>query len=97
MKREESITVRIEPELKEKIKMLEKAKIKTTSNIVREALLKYIQKETEIREIKKIVAEKFTSGKISFEEMVRILSYEEARKVAFFVEVAKKSFEEGLK
>lgn len=97
MKKEELLTVRIEPELKEKIETLEREKIETKSKIIREALIEYIQKETEMKEIKKIIAKKFTLNLISFDEVVRILGYEEARKVAFFVEISKKSFEEGLK
>jgi len=96
-KREELITVRIEPKWKERIKTLEKEKIETRSNIIREALIKYLQKESEIKEIKTVVAKKFASNLISFEELIRIVGYEEARKIAFFVETAKKSFEEGLK
>lgn len=96
-RREDLITVRIEPKWKEKIKTLEREKIETKSNIIREALIKYLQKETELREIKKVIAKKFASNLISFEELIRIIGYEEARKVAFFVETAKKSFEEGLK
>ncbi|MBD3155155.1 MAG: hypothetical protein GF368_00685 [Candidatus Aenigmarchaeota archaeon] len=97
MKRDELLTVRIDPELKDKIETLERTKLETKSNIIREALIRYIQHETEIKEIKESLSKKFASGKISFEQMVQILGYEEARKVAFFVEVAKKSFEEGLK
>ncbi len=97
MKRDELLTVRIDPELKGKIETLERIKLETKSNIVREALIRYIQHETEMKEVKENVSKKFASGKISFEQMVQILGYEEARKIAFFVEVAKKSFEEGLK
>ena len=96
-KREELLTVRIEPKWKARIKKLEKERIETRSNIVREALIKYLQKEAELKEIKKIVAEKFAENKISFDELVRIIGYEEAKKIAYFVDVAKKSFEEGLK
>lgn|SRR3989338_2213523 len=97
MKRDELLTVRVEPKIKEKLEALERSKIETRSNIIREALIKYIEKETEMEEIKRTIAEKFASGLISFEETVRILGYEEARKVAFFTEMAKRSFEEGLK
>ena len=97
MKREELLTVRIGPDLREKIRNLEREKLETTSSIVREALLEYVQKETGLEEIKKIIAEKFAAGKISFEETVRLLGYEEARKIAFFIEVAKKSLKEGLR
>ena len=97
MKRDELLTVRIDPELKGKIEILERVKLETKSNIVREALIRYIQHETEIKEVKENLSKKFASGKISFEQMVQILGYEEARKVAYLVEVAKESFEEGLK
>jgi predicted transcriptional regulator len=96
-KRDGLLTVRIEPKWKEKIKALEREKIETKSNIIREALIKYLQKEAELKEIKKVIAKKFASNLISFEELIRIVGYEEARKIAFFVEIAKKSFEEGLK
>ena len=97
MKREELLTVRIGPGLREKIRDLEREKLETTSSIVREALLEYVRKETGLEEIKKIIAEKFAAGRISFEETVRLLGYEEARKIAFFIEVAKKSLKEGLR
>jgi len=97
MKREELLTVRIGPELKERIELLERKKMETKSNIVREALIRYIQDETGMDDIRENISKKFASGSISFEQMVKILGYEEARKVAFFVEAAKKSFEEGLK
>ncbi|NCN39197.1 MAG: hypothetical protein COY38_05275 [Candidatus Aenigmarchaeota archaeon CG_4_10_14_0_8_um_filter_37_24] len=97
MKREELLTVRIDPELKERIELLERKKMETKSNIVREALIRYIQDETGMDDIRENISKKFASGSISFEQMVKILGYEEARKVAFFVEAAKKSFEEGLK
>jgi predicted transcriptional regulator len=51
-KREELITVRIEPKWKERIKALERERIETSSNIIREALIKYLQKEAELRKIK---------------------------------------------
>ncbi len=47
--------------------------------------------------IKKIAVRKFSQGLLSFDEIVKIVGYEEARKIAFFVKVAKKSFEEGLR
>lgn len=96
-KRDKLLTVRIEPEWEEKIKALEREKMETRSNIIREALIAYIQKETEMKEIKKVIAEKFAKDLLSFEEVVRVVGYGEARKIAFFVETAKKSFEEGLK
>ena len=45
----------------------------------------------------KISAKKFAENKLSFEEVVNLLGYGEAKKIAFYVEFAKKSIIEGLK
>lgn len=90
------VTVRLEDETKEKIAELSKKRGESKSDLIRKALLEYIQKETELNEIKRLVAKKFAEGKISFEEMVRVLGYDEAKKVAFFVDIAEKSLQEGI-
>jgi len=95
-RREELLTVRIEPKLKENLRRLERERIETRSNIVREALYKYLQKQREMTAVKKFVAKKFTEGEISFERVVELLGYDEAKKIAFFVEKVKKAFK-GLK
>lgn len=94
---EKTITVRIEPEWKEKIEKLAAERIETKSNLIREALIEFVRRETEMKEIKKTIARKFALDKISFEELVEIVGYKEARKIAFYVQTAKKSFVEGLR
>lgn len=59
--------------------------------------VKYMKRKKELTEIKQVVAKKFAQGKLSFDEMVVVLGYDEAKKVAFFVDVAEKSFQEGAK
>ncbi|MEK6909618.1 MAG: ribbon-helix-helix protein, CopG family [Candidatus Aenigmatarchaeota archaeon] len=90
--KQDVLTIRIEPKLKEKIDMLTHEKIKTKSGIIREALTEFIQREEKLKGLKSEMAKKFASNKISFEDLVRIIGYEEASKVAFFVERAKKAF-----
>ncbi len=90
------ITLRLEGKDKQKVWDLAKKKRETKSNLMRKALLSYIEKETELDEIKEIVAVKFVEGKISFDELVRILGFDEAKKVAFFADIAEKSFQEGI-
>ena len=90
------LVVRLEEETKRRINLLSRERRESKSDLVRKALLKYIQRESELNEIKQVVAKKFAEGKISFEEMVRILGYDEAKIVAFFVDVAEKSFQEGI-
>ncbi len=94
--KETVLTVRIDKKLKKELEALEKTKLSTTSDVVREALFEYLRKEKELNEIRKVIAKRFAEGRISFENVVKLLGYEEAKKVAFFVETAKKSLEEGL-
>lgn len=48
-------------------------------------------------EVKKQVAKRYTEGKLSFDELVEILGYEEAKKVSYYKNIAETSFVEGLK
>ena len=50
----------------------------------------------EKEEIKKTLSKKYAEGKISFDELIKMLGYEEAKKVAFYVHTAKRSLKEGL-
>lgn len=90
------ISMRLEKKDKEKILELSKRKMESKSDLMRKALLQYIQKETEMDEIKEAVAKKFAEGKISFDELVKIIGFDEAKKVAYFVDIAEKSFQEGI-
>ncbi len=89
------VAVRFGEEDRKQIALYAKQKMETQSSVIRKATLQFIQREKESEEIKGIVARKFAERKISFDEMVRILGYEEAKKVAFFIEIMEKSFEEG--
>lgn len=93
---DETITVRIDPEWKKKVEKLAAEKRETKSDVIREALIDYIQRKEERKEIERSAAKKYASGKISFEELTRITGYEKARKIAFYVKIAERSFEEGL-
>lgn len=90
------ITLRLGEKDKQLVFEFAKDKRESRSDLIRKALLQYIQKEKELNEIKAVVAKKFAEGKISFDELVRVLGFEEAKKVAFFVDVADKSFQEGI-
>ncbi len=90
------INVRVEPDIERKLDELVKGKRQVRSVIVRQALEEYYAREQSMDELKKIVAQKFVEGQILFDDLVRILGYEEAKKVAFFVSMSRKSFEQGL-
>ncbi|MFH1256386.1 MAG: DUF6290 family protein [Candidatus Diapherotrites archaeon] len=92
----EVVTVRLDEKTRKQISEFSQSKLESQSDIIRKAILQYVQKETELDEIKKFVAKKFAEGKISFDELVRIIGFDEAKKVAFFVDTAEKSFQEGI-
>jgi len=94
--RSEVVTVRFDSKERKEIDEVAQKKMASQSEVIRKATLIYLQKEKEIDEIKRIVAHRFAQGKISFDDLVRILGYEESKKTAFFVETAEKSFQEGL-
>lgn len=94
---EKTITIRIEPEWKKRIEKMATERLETKSSLIREAVIEFIRKETEMEEIKKVMARRFALDKISFEELIKIVGYKEARKIAFYVQTAKKSFVEGLR
>ena len=91
------ITVREDQEMIAKIEKLAKLKLETKSEIIREAIRDYVQRKLELIEIQKIVAKRYTEGKLSFDELVKLLGYEEAKKIRFYKDLAEESFVEGLK
>lgn len=47
-------------------------------------------------EVKGLVAKRYAEGKLSFDELVDILGYEEAKKVSCYKNIAETSFIDGL-
>ncbi len=71
-------------------------KMKSRLEIVRGAVRGYVTRKPELIEIQKQAAKRYTEGKLSFDELVEILGYEEAKKVAYYKDIAEASFEQGL-
>ncbi|MGM0510753.1 MAG: ribbon-helix-helix protein, CopG family [Thermoplasmatota archaeon] len=92
----DTLTVRIDHDWKKKLEELASKENETKSDLVRKVLIDYIKKQREKDKIKRVIAKEYAEGKISFDELIRVIGYEEARKVAFFVHAAEESFEKGL-
>lgn len=90
------LTVRLDDELAETIEQLARDKHAAKSEVVREALRAYVERERGMTEVRRVVAAKFAEGALGFDDMVRILGYDQAKMVAYYVEVAEESFDEGL-
>lgn len=95
--KDRTLTTRIDKELDKKLEKLAKERIERKSALVRKALTDYVEKEEEEDKLKDILSEKYVKNEISFEELVKVLGYEEAKKIAFFRDVAKESLVKGLK
>ncbi len=92
----EILTFREDEETTKKLDELAKWKMKSRSEIVRGAVRDYVTRKLELIEIQKLAAKRYTEGKLSFDELVDILGYEEAKKVAYYKDIAEASFAQGL-
>jgi predicted transcriptional regulator len=92
----EILTIREDEETIKKLDELARQKMRSRSEIVREAVRDYVTRTLELVEIQKLAAKRYTEGKLSFDELVDILGYEEAKKIAYYKDIAETSFEQGL-
>lgn len=90
------LTFREDEETIEKLDELARRKMRSRSEIVRGAVRDYVTRKLELIEIQKLTAKRYTEGKLSFDELVNILGYEEAKKVAYYKDIAETSFAQGL-
>jgi predicted transcriptional regulator len=90
------LTVRLEEELSRRLQELAAEKHANKSDLVREALRDYLDKEQSLSEIRGLASERFAEGKIGFDDLVQVLGYEEAKTVAYYTDVAERSFDDGL-
>ncbi|MFW5907289.1 MAG: CopG family ribbon-helix-helix protein [Candidatus Natronoplasma sp.] len=93
---DDTLTVRIDHGWKEKLEELASKEKKTKSEVIRKALIDYINSKEEKEELKTLVSKEYAEGKISFDDLIKMLGYEEAKEVAFYVHTAKKSLKQGL-
>lgn len=94
--KDKTLTTRIEEELDKELEKLAKESMERKSALVRKALIDFVEEREEEEKVKDLLSEKYVKDEISFEELVRVLGYEEAKKLAFFKDIAKRSLVEGL-
>jgi predicted transcriptional regulator len=90
------LTFREDEDIIEKLDELARRKMRSRSEIVRSAVRDYVTHKLELIEIQKLAAKRYTEGKLSFDELVNILGYEEAKKVAYYKDITEESFAQGL-
>ena len=92
----EILTFREDEETIRKIDELARQKMRSRSEIVRMAVRDYVTRKLELIEIQKLAAKRYAEGKLSLDELVDILGFEEAKKVAHYKDIAEASFAQGL-
>ena len=92
----EILTFREDEDTIKKLDELARQKMRSRSEIVRGAVRDYVTRKLELIEIQKLAAKRYTEGKLPFDELVEIMGYEEAKKVAYYKDIAETSFAQGL-
>lgn len=90
------LTFREDDETIKKIDELARQKMRSRSEIVRLAVRDYVNRKLELIEIQKLAAKRYTEGKLSLDELVDILGFNEAKKVAHYKDLAESSFAQGM-
>ena len=75
---------------------LARQKMRSRSEIVRVAVRDYVNRKLELIEIQKLAAKRYAEGKLSMDELVDILGFNEAKKVAHYKDLAESSFAQGM-
>lgn len=92
----EMISFREDDEIIKKIDELARQKMRSRSEIVRLAVKDYVNRKLELIEIQKLAAKRYAEGKLSLDELVDILGFNEAKKVAHYKDIAESSFAQGM-
>jgi hypothetical protein len=56
----------------------------------------YVNRKLELIEIQKLASKRYAEGKLSLDELVEILGFSEAKKVAHYKDLAESSFAQGM-
>lgn len=92
----EMLSFREDDETIKKIDELARRKMRSRSEIVRMAVRDYVNRKLELIEIQKLAAKRYAEGKLSLDELVDILGFNEAKKVAHYKDMAESSFAQGM-
>jgi len=88
----EQVSIRVDPRLLKELDRIANKKYKRRSDVIRDALVDYVEHDVEIQEVKELVIDQFLKGKISFEEFGRIVGFD----IAEQVKIAKETLQESI-
>ena len=70
--------------------------MRSRSEIVRIAVRDYVNRKLELIERQKLASKRYAEGKLSLDELVDIMGFNEAKKVAHYKDIAEASFAQGM-
>ncbi len=86
------ISIRMDSRLLEEIDRIANEKYKNRSDIIRDALVEYVEGELEEEEIKEKVTKKFLEGELEYRDFAKVVGIEKAKEI----EIAKEVLEESI-
>ncbi|MFW6048498.1 MAG: ribbon-helix-helix domain-containing protein [Candidatus Natronoplasma sp.] len=89
----EQISIRMDSRLLEEIDRIAHEKYKNRSDIIRDALVEYVEGELEEEEIKELVTRKFLEGKLEYRDFAKVVGIEKAKEIETAKEVLEESIE----
>jgi Arc/MetJ-type ribon-helix-helix transcriptional regulator len=93
----EQISMRVDSRLLKELDQIAKAEFKRRSDVVRDALVRYVKHELEIRQIKVMVTKQFLEGELDFDDFARIVGFDIAQQIKIGKETLKESIERAKK
>ena len=87
------IQIGIEDKLLELVEKIAKIQHKSKSEVIRDSISRYAKSFLTMEELKKIAIEKYSNGDMNFDELVRVIGYEEA----LTFHVSSKTIKESIK
>jgi len=88
----EQVSIRVDSRLVKELDRIAHHRYKRRSDVIRDALVDFVEHEVELREVKQALTEQFFEGKLSFKEFAQLVGLE----IAEQLEVAKETLEGSI-
>ena len=93
----EQVSMRVDSRLLKELDQIAKLEFKRRSDVLRDALVAYVKREIEIRQIKEMATQQFLKGKLNFDDFSRIVGFDIAQQIKIGQETLKESIERAKK
>ena len=93
----EQVSMRVDSRLINELDQIAKAEFKRRSDVVRDALISYVKREIEIRQIKEMATKQFLEGKLGFDDFLRIVGFDIVQQIKIGKETLQESIERAKK